>query len=282
MHQQKTYFDRQLPLGQVITTTTTSSNISRDPREVARLDSQTTKRQFGGERIELFCLTGNTIGESNTMQLEMAHAIIDLHQSLLVSSSCRDVTLRTATPTELLPCEASRVVVEGIIGEKASVTLGYVSNMTDYCTRGTQTKIGGAMGYCFSVHGVMCSILETVEWMLKQNIVEDNGELGIGVPPPLSIHLQEQLEMATSEGVLFVPFSRRIHRGKKNGTFRRTEIDKASKPRVIPTNGRGSMGTQSSRPNRGLLAPLAKGPPTAQQIRDERLSCPFDFLPIGR
>lgn len=271
LNEKKKYFDRQLPLGHVMMTTSASA---ADERERARLDSCQGKswaRQCQhGERIELFCLTGNTLSESNTVQLEMANAIAEFHQSLLVDKTeCDCISLRAVEPRQLLPCEASRILVED---KTIGVILGYVSNMTDYCTRATNTRI--ASEYCHTVHGVLCSsIPETMEWMLQRNVVEHEDELGIGVNYPLSIQVQEQLGLfPPKEGVLFVPFFQRLHRGSKNGTLKRTELSNVSKPRVIATN--------EKRPGKNQPF-VVRESPTAQQLRDERLSCPFDFLPIG-
>jgi hypothetical protein len=284
LHQDKTYWDRQLPVGHVVTTT--SSAFPLDERELARVDSfkrGKRKRWFQqtlGERVEMLGLTGNTWGESSAMQLRMASIIVDFYQSLLVS--CTDeppIRIRTAAPPELLPCEASRVIIEGVLEEKL-VTLGYVSNMTDFSTRGAKTKIGGSLGFCHAVHGVVCSIPETLEWMLAQNVTQDTNELGIVTPAPLSVSLQEQLGMTPLDGVLFLPFHRRVHHGK-NGKVTRTELNSVSKPRIIHAGGRQETNSISTTKSRKATF-VREGLATSKDIADERMSCPFDFLPIGR
>ena len=286
LHDQKTYYDRQLPLGQVISTTTSCSAVIIDEREEARLSSfRKSKRKSWiqlcpGQRIELLCLTGNTISESNAMQREMTKGIVEFHQSLLVNidASC-EIRLRAVEPPRLLPCEASRVAIEGIVG-KSFATLGYVSNMTDYSTRACKTKIGGTLAFCHTVHGVLCGIPGTIEWMLQHNVLGYNGELGVAVPPSLSCRVQEHLGMTPEEGILLLPFVRRIQYSM-NGKVKRTERGTASKPRVIQShsNPNERHPTKIIRPKK---EPFVRGVPvTAQDIENERLSCPFDFLPIG-
>lgn len=286
LHQDKTYWDRQLPVGHVVTTTTSSSLALLDKRELARVYSfksdkkRSWSKQTTGERIEVFCLTGSTLGESIAMQLRMANVIVEFYQSLLVADNDEPpLRIRTATPPQLLPCEASRVIIEGSL-EKKLVTLGYVSNMTDYSSRGCKTKIGGSLGFCYTVHGVVCSIPETLEWMLGQNVTEDSKELGIAIPSQLSVLLQEQLGQTSLEGVLFLPFLRRVHHGK-DGKVTRTELSPASRPRIM--QARGQLETQPigiSKPRKTVF--VREGPSTARDVADERMSCPFDFLPIGR
>lgn len=285
LHEEQTYFDRQLPLGRLITTF--SSVGSGDNRRTNAASKR--KSLCSGERIELLGLTGNTISESNTMQLELVNAIVEFHQSLLVmNDSCKVLNVRMIEPQHLQPCEASRVVIEGIImlGTKKSRTmmLGYVSNMTDYSTRAIKTKIGGSLGYCFAIHGVLCSIPETIEWMLQHNVIEYEKELGAGLPTKLSFHVQEQLGMAPPDkGVLFLPFTRRLFHGK-SGKMKRTELGNASKPRVIQAVSNSSpkqtLECTSAREEREPF--VRKGPLTAQDIANERLMCPYGVLPIGR
>jgi seryl-tRNA synthetase len=284
LHQDKTYWDRQLPVGHVVTTT--SSAFPLDKRELARVNSfkrGKTKlwfQQTSGERVEVMTLTGNTLGESIAMQLRMANIIVDFYKSLLVSNSDEPHTIiRTVAPPQLLPCEASRVLIAGVV-EKKLVTLGYVSNMTDFSTRGVKTKIGGSLGFCHVVHGVVCSIPETLDWMLAQNVTQDTNELGIATPSQLSVSLQEQIGMTPLDGVLFLPFYRRVHHGK-NGKVTRTELNSVSKPRIIQAGDRLETNPiDMSKPRKASF--VREGPITAQDIADERMSCPFSFLPIGR
>jgi hypothetical protein len=298
LHQDQTYWDRQLPVGHVVTTTSSSSSstFSLDKRELARIDSFQKRgktklwfQQTSGDRVEVLSLTGNTWGESNAMQLRMVSIIVDFYKSLLVFNNNNNnnnnaderppIRIRTAAPPQLLPCEASRVIIEGEV-EKKLVILGYVSNMTDFGTRGVKTRIGGALGFCHAVHGVVCSIPETLEWMLAQNVTQDANELGIAIPSQLSVSLQEQLGMTPLDGALFLPFCRRVHRGK-HGKVTRTELNSVSKPRIIQPGGK--LETDSICMSKPRKAPFVReGPVTAKDIADERMSCPFDFLPIGR
>ena len=284
LHQNKTYWDRQLPVGHVINTVT-SSSLLLDKRELARVDSfkrgkkRSWFQQATGERIEVFCLTGNTLGESNAMQLRIAHVIVDFYHSLLVADNdAPSLRIRTATPSQLLPCEASRVIIEGSIEEKI-VTLGYVSNMTDYSARGCKTKIGGFPGFCYTVHGMVCSMPETLEWMLGKNVTEDSNELGIAIPAQFSVMLQEQLGMTSQDGVLFLPFVRCMHHSK-NGKVARTELSSACKPRIMQAHGR--LEAHPTGIGKRKTAFVREGAATAQDVANERMSCPFDFLPIGR
>jgi len=289
LHEETKYFDQEIPVGQVITTTL-CSGVAIDEREVARLQTfqsmqKTWVQQCLGDRIELFCLTGNTISESNVMQREMVDSIVEFYQSLLLvhhDSSSYEIKLWAVEPPQLLPCEASRVVVQGMLG-KSVVILGYVSNMTDYSTRATKTKIGSSLGYCYAVHGVLCCIPETLEWMLQHNVIDYENEIGIGISPSLSGMVQEQLGMSPAEGVLFLPFVRRIHVNKKNGKVKRTELGNASAPRVIQSSSNPVEACHTTESGRLSRKPFVReGPLTAQDIQDERLSCPYNFLPIGR
>ena len=221
LHQGKTYWDRQLLVGHVVTTTS-SSSLLLDKRELARVDSfkRDKKRswfqQTTGERIEVFCLTGNTLGESNAMQLRMANAIVDFYQSLLVADNDEPrLRIRTATPPQLLPCEASRVIIEGSMA-KNLVTLGYVSNMTDYSTRGCKTKVGGSLGFCHMVHGVVCGIPETLEWMLPScNVLRKTRSPIRFIPIHTIMMMNGRKTRSSSNEVLSFPIYRRNDKSKK-------------------------------------------------------------------
>lgn len=128
------------------------------------------------------------------------------------------------------------MIIEGYLpSKKEYICLGYVSNYTDFISRGLKIKCGGGGGpveFAHLIHGKVCDF-NVLNWMLDHNIasvppsvmtqnniimdLKKTSHLeGIIIPksivqfiPPL--HLDDR----TSSGSrLFLPFQREIVRGK--------------------------------------------------------------------
>mmetsp|Transcript_12794 Transcript_12794/g.19833 ORF Transcript_12794/g.19833 Transcript_12794/m.19833 type:complete len:427 (+) Transcript_12794:2214-3494(+) len=168
-------------------------------------------------QMDMFALTACSMDEAQRVQLQMVQQIIDFHQSLLLPLTTRNeeekhqskplLRTRIESPWHLLPCEASRIVIEGylpppslttanttkkmnkknkknptsstttVTGDDDSyVVLGYVSNFTDYLSRPCQTKYGtSAKGkdteFVYTVHGILTRLSSTMNWMIVNNTV---------------------------------------------------------------------------------------------------------------
>jgi hypothetical protein len=180
-------------------------------------------------------------------------------------------------PTLLLPNEASRMVLAA-----GPMILGYVSNLTDYVTRGVSTQCGSIhIDYVHTLHGCFCSIRETIEFMLQHNVVTHAAECGVGVPACVAVHRWE----GGGDGEwFFVPFQRRVeaHRGKVT----LTALHGATHPRWV---GHGRTKLVDSQPSAtataattksGVFAIEHKGVPTRKDVEAEALMSPFPFLPM--
>jgi hypothetical protein len=276
-HQNKTYWDRQLPLG--ITCTTLCSS-TFDPRERARIDTfKKSKRKrpwfqnTHDDRVEVFVLAGNTMAEAREVQLMLANKICSFFLSLLGETSSSLVRLRTLSPDELLLAEASRVLIQGFLPSlNRCVTLGYVSNFTDFISRGIKTKCGDN-GFVYTIHGVACSVPESIEWVLQNNVTEHQNELGVALAPLLAKGFWVE---GMNEGAhLFLPFQQRVRHGKegRGGKLFVEELSKSGEPRVLHNS------RERDTPLTGKPFALDR-PPNRTEIIGESLACPYDFLPL--
>mmetsp|Transcript_10783 Transcript_10783/g.17864 ORF Transcript_10783/g.17864 Transcript_10783/m.17864 type:complete len:528 (-) Transcript_10783:624-2207(-) len=287
LHRGKIYWDRALPRGTVCLTT---NQHLWDRKESTRLDSfNHTKRKWfeevKSEQVGFLGMTICTLEDSRKLQLELADRIVGLHMSLLAASDGLNLTnprheqmvrKRSISPSQLQPCEASRIVVEGYL-QGEYVCLGMVSNTTDFLSRAMKTRCGGShVEYVHSVYATCCSVNETLEWLVQNNILEDSGELGVGIPPVISKF------MGYTDGeAVFLPFQRRLHPGKGGRKPVVKELT-ASSPRAI---GKAQRTTTSEDP---VVVRKPKVPfalhrlPNRDEVIAERYASPFDFLPEVR
>mmetsp|Transcript_12546 Transcript_12546/g.18430 ORF Transcript_12546/g.18430 Transcript_12546/m.18430 type:complete len:514 (-) Transcript_12546:1813-3354(-) len=219
LHKGKLYFDRELPQGQVYLSTNQHLFDSREEQRISTF--RHTKRKWFKEvkeqQIGLFGLTVCTLEESRRVQLKIVDQILELFSSLLVDENEREVMhprhssmlrTRSVLPCDLQPFEASRMLIEGFLfGE--FVTLGFVSNCTDYISRSFDIRCGGAhVDFVHSVHATVCGVNEAMEWLVQNNVVKEYSKVGAFIPADLAVLMGYE-----SEG--FVPFRRYIKRGRR-------------------------------------------------------------------
>ena len=288
----RTYWDSQLPRKRLflVSDSNPSQNLSEEQR-IASFGRHTTRNWFHrckASRVELSIMTTPRLEESRKAQRMLADQIKDLFESLLVTHTPllvserldSPVRISSVSPSELMPCEASRLLVQGFLcGEYA--TLGYVSNFGDYLSRDLKIRCGGATGeFVHMVHGALCSSAEILEWIGHNNLVtmgSDDG--GVGLPRAIGDRCFEP-SIDASYDVWVVPFVRRLRTGGKAG--KKAAIDQlkgAGQPRPI------LFGTQKSdRPKvataRRISCQVYGEKATNDEATLERLSCPFDFLPL--
>ena len=271
LFQGKVVWDRELPRGCVCVTnkhggTTHDSKLK-------------WFQQVKSEHIELLGLSGDTLEESRKLQLDIVHQIMEFYTSLLVinhpgfvlqrGQQSPMVRKRVIAPPKLKPSEASRVVIEGFLHDKY-IVLASVSNHTDFLTRQLKIRCGGAhVGYVHSIHASCCTVYETLEWLVQNNVLckEDTGEHGVGIPSNVATLMGFNSE-------LFMPFKRRLEAGKAG----RKPVVKDlpyTVPRLI---GEGRVKVEKENEAK---APFAlQRPPNRNEIRAERYMSPFDFLPL--
>ena len=231
------------------------------------------------EQIEVLGLAGDTLEESRKLQVDFVDRIVEFYTSLLVKSrsgyalqrgkQSPMVRKRVITPSMLEPSEASRVVIEGFLHGKF-IVLGSVSNRTDFVTRELKIRCGGAhVSYLHSIHASCCTVYETLEWLVQNNVMckEDTGDLGVGIPSCVATLLG-------FNATVFLPFKRRLAIGKAG----RKPIVKE-----LPYNPPTSIGEGPAKVEKEVERnkPFAlQRPPNRDEIHAERYMSPFDFLPL--
>jgi hypothetical protein len=284
-HREKVYWDRELPMGHI---TVTTNQCKLDEREANRLSTfKHTKRKWFEEvqsnQVGMLGFTICTMEETRRLQTEIADQIMAFHASLCPHNDTRLKSLkvspilrkRAISPPDLLPHEVSRIVVEGFLNG-IPVVLGFVSNFADYISRATRTRCGGAYTeYVYSFHATLCSDTETLEWMVHNNIMEVDGELGVGVISLLAKHMGWE-----TNTTLFLPFQRRLEPGKAGRRYVVKELP-ASSPRIIDKGGEESRSKGSDDAKQRQSVPFALSRmPTKEEIKGEYYMNPFDFLPL--
>ena len=258
LHTSKTYFDRQFPLQHMC--------LSRG------LD-------HSGERLHLVCVTGSTLTESQRAQQELIRIMQCSYTSLLLNSSTHQGFQRIpVAPPELLPHEVSRVVLT----DQDGTLLGYVSNMTDYISRGTNTRCGSLeRSHVHTVYACWSCIPDMLDFMVRRNVVVEQGEWGVGVPRSVAQGMREFMGDTLGEWA-FLPCQRRVE--VNNGKVSTIGVPHASSPRWIhPVTGIaiGCKGVDSKVEGRkGPFAVEHNGIVTRDEIEGESLMSPFSFLPF--
>lgn len=288
LHKDKTYWDRALPRGHVCVSSSQHlfDERERQRRATFRHTKQKWWEEVPAEQVGLLGMTICTLDESRRFQIEMADRIVDFHASLLIPERfCKSrrgtvmVRKRVVPASQLLPCEASRILIEGyLLG--GYVCLGFVSNCTDFVTRAMKTRCGGSyVEYVHSVHATCCSVTETLEWLAHNNLAKDEEETGVSLPPSLT------LTMGYDHGAtVFFPFERQVSAGKA-GRKPVVKVLPATNPRTI---GDSLLNTTANNDDIAHVPPKAKTPfaldrmPTPEEVRAEVYMSPFDFLPLKK
>jgi hypothetical protein len=271
IHQNKKYWDRELPQGNVI--------LSK--RELKTLGKRKWYCGIQSTEIELIALGGCTLEESRTIQRNLVHRLFNWYQGLLISS-CSGYRLQSdrhaimlrknvaLPPSHLQPFEVSKINVEGYLHGKY-VVLASVSNCTDYLSRELNIRCGGVhVDYVHTVHASCSTILETLEWIAHANICFEvkSQNKGIGIPKSLA-HCMGYTQST------FLPFQKQvIHKS----AGRKSAVENL--PTVTP-----SLMTMASELSevayQSPQEPFAfQSEPNQEAILAERHMNPFEFLPM--
>lgn len=266
----KVYFDKELPQGQLYLSMNQQLLDSREEQRISSLKHTKRKwyKEMKTQQIGLLGLTVCTLEESRRVQIEMVDQILELYSTLLVDEKQRDVThprnlsmvrKRSALPCELEPFEASRIVIEGfLLGE--FITLGFVSNCTDYISRAFDIRCGGAnVEFVHSIHATIGGVNETLEWLVQNNVVKENKISGVLIPFDLATSMDNESEV-------FVPFRRCIKRGSRKTIIE--ELQRAP-PAII-----------CNKKSKSCLSYCNNREPSKAEINGERLMSRVNFLPF--
>lgn len=229
-HQNKNYPESVLPI-KCMTITSTSKMNAVSVAHKNKLRSRQQKQHIFAhqtDQISLFTLCECDLEVSQNVHNEMVHLILNFFESLIVvqsdeatqscpspaksqSFSWEEVKFRiyddsrsddkqpllrafNLSPRELNPNEFRSTLIEGFLPSKGSyVTLGCVSNFTDFVSRSFNTKFGGGsrgrfqtdgrrksaeainkgplVDYVHSVYGSFCDVVLSMKWMLENNVV---------------------------------------------------------------------------------------------------------------
>ena len=137
--------------------------------------SKGTTKKMPGESMGIVKFTTCILEESRQAQHTLCQEMTRFFESLLLPDKLNRPLVRQKriASTELLPCEVSRIELEGYIGSTSSSTgrrqggyyvlLGSVSNTTDYMSRAFNIRCGGTQGvdHVHVVHGVCSCLLYT-------------------------------------------------------------------------------------------------------------------------
>jgi hypothetical protein len=250
------YWDRQLPVVRLLLTSAGDHrDFLDDGRETTRRASWRKNGRKGRpwhERlarqplIQVLALAGPSLEvDSRPLQNELLQHAGKFYRHLVPD---RHIGVRAIPATELLPAEASRLVLEGSLpGCDEPVCLGYLSNLLDYASTGI--RHGTTREGLHALQGCLCSLPETLEWMLRNRAGER------AVPVPRALRRRESL----------LPAEMRYQRKRMVGKGGKTFVE----PMVDPNRERF----------RGNGRAVGEGP-TPERIRGEALSSPFNFLPF--
>jgi hypothetical protein len=303
----ETLGDKQLP--RVVSYTSSASakfppaHCLFDPREQLRRDS------FVKDQLPLvpydihqvLLLTSATWADSRGAQLQWIDRLKRFYLSLLCTESAQTETLnakkvqqRLVQVRDLLPGEASRVVVEGYLpcqddqngtNENGTngdwVILGYLSNFLDYPARAIRLK-NNQQQFCHVLHGVLCSIPETMIWQARNSAQEDGIEAGVTVSRALAHYFPDQYAIVGGavgkiERQVVLPQIRSMSK-IKNGRLQIRDIKPRQKVAMENDDQKSIQQIPAGAPSTRSV--ILKQPPTSEQIRQEALSLPFGFLPF--
>jgi hypothetical protein len=245
------------------------------------------------EQVQLLSVTGPSLeADSRPLQVNIMQQVRNMFQALVQqqhhhhhhhqqhssrhTSSMQPPTVQLyAVPAEeLLPMESSRLVVQGYLSSPSRpVCLAYLSNLQDYCStttaaatasvRGCDLRHGTTKEGLHVLHGTICSMAETMEW-LSHNRARHHA---IAVPPVLT-------ERPGSALPPLLMYTRRvvIHpKGKRSVQDIVVPPANNTRSQSIPQK---KLGPTDSPTQKGLHAP------SIERIRGEALSSPFGFLPF--
>lgn len=185
--------------------------------------------------LEFFSLTISDIIYSRRLQDDIANHLVQLYSSMLCTSKhfdCNTIELSSrstpplkftsADPSQLDSNEVRRITIYGYISSrKEYVSLGFVSNTTDYISRSMKIKCGGnqIVEFVHVLRGVSCSY-NIIEWILDQNLArirqnatDSSYKDGVVIPASLTHFMSYPFNRCAAA---FFPFKRVIGKGKNS------------------------------------------------------------------
>jgi hypothetical protein len=246
-HKGKTYWDRQLPLINILSVTGTKPFTPltvREDKGKPRTKTSWYQQLTVSNSIQLVAITGASLeSDSRPLQKEIMQKVQVLYQSLAPESARMHV--RASPVSELSFNESSRLVLESFVGkEKRALCLASVSNMHHYTSSEIRHGSTGQRVHVLVAH--ISSIPATLEWIFQHGATTSE------------VNIPKVLQSTTIPGT--IPYRRKVTLSKSG---RRIVQDIAS-PAV----------------NVGHVAQPPFGMPTIDEIRAEALSSPFGFLPF--
>jgi hypothetical protein len=281
----KRYYDRVLPQCYVLQL--------RDSNQHTSAMQATTKKQQRPawyqklsvlRQLQVLLVMGpSLVADSRPLQIQwMTHLRDNVFRPLAPTAV---LSIRALPPTELLPAEASRLVLESrlFVGNKpVTIQLASLSNFLDYCST-DQMKHGSSIDGR-KMHLLQGSLGETalvVEWMLQHcsevtsdDVDDDSSPDGLCLPACL-------LSQGTTEEQP-LDYTRRIVPRKGGQRSIRSIPARLSVPTAAPGSVINNSTTISPKKSSALLLFTDDRPlqVTPDNIREEAASCPFDFLPF--
>eukprot|EP00592_Proboscia_alata_P016387 CAMPEP_0194398710 /NCGR_PEP_ID=MMETSP0174-20130528/126258_1 /TAXON_ID=216777 /ORGANISM="Proboscia alata, Strain PI-D3" /LENGTH=640 /DNA_ID=CAMNT_0039195043 /DNA_START=95 /DNA_END=2013 /DNA_ORIENTATION=- len=258
MHQNNGFQDKSLPFGYIASSIVSQSQSSNHIIDKKRnRNPRIPNFAHVMERVEILLLSTSDVDESQMLYAHLTNTILKLFQSLLCtemdfSNATNQNNVRTRireiSPSELLPCEASCIVVEGFLpttkmtksSSNQYIELGRVSYFTDYISRALNTKHdlktkGGIVNlsdgskFIHTIHASLCCFENIIGWMLENNassvtinqvydISQHNADSGKSCPKPHIEHrtLNNLKDVASWDGVL-IPSLLAIHLRETDG-----------------------------------------------------------------
>jgi hypothetical protein len=266
-----TYFDKSLPQSHLLLC---HKDISLPPSTTCT-NNKNQPALFWYENlaiqhyIQVILVTGPSLEvDSRPLQLAWMEHVQTMYTQLAPSAQ---LILRSIPSDQLLPTEASRIVLEGYLSHSNSnknntkttvVELASLSNLLDYPSTGM--KHGNSLDkQCVHVlQGKVGLVGEVLEWVLQHCPLDDNDDQ-TGVALPSCLDLQDDSK---------INFCRRIIQ-KKGGRRFVQPIITASSPPETPRDIKPKVVNQQR--DEEISTRI-----TAHDIQLEAATCPFTFLPF--
>ena len=253
----ESYFDRVLPQAYFMSCRGASER--RLPQSTTPLHSCWYEDLAVQHQLQVLVVTGPSLAiDSRPLQLEWLERLERAYRQLAPHV---DLRIRAIPAPDLMPTEASRLVLEGCVSRQNKqqvVVLATMSNYLDFCSTGLRHGNSIDKRNVHLLHGTVCRAGLAVEWMLQHC---QQSETGDSVQLPECIRQGERLV-----------FRRRIVKKKGGKTF--VQAIPVARPPV-------------AHPEPTILPALgvhkhndAELTATPERIRQEAASCPFDFLPF--
>ena len=253
--------------------------------------------------VEVLILTGPSLSvDSRPLQLQWLHNVIEFYASLLHGTTGNDNSnlhnmndlfdVYIVPPDQLKSCESSKIILYGKLPQVSDtskskqsssndsrIALASLSNLQEYesgdIRHGNSTLRSGHNQYNTAtltaavqvIQGTLCRTANTVAWMAAWNA----QSRGLVLPPSLAKMYKKTGPVDPSVSVsthhATIPYVRRVRTNAKG---------KRSVENFDVTNQAKKKGNKKECGTR--LGAVAQ--PSVEQIRMERLTCPFFFLPF--